>query len=554
MRIVKIVFAALLLLAMALVLVWGTFYYLIWPKPEIVGLVPGAPMAYIAASNLSDILPAVRESDFAARVMRSSLWESLRSSGLWRQMGKRRQMWERQMKVEIEPKMILQLVQKDALLALYREQGKWDFLLISEVGLLTRINVTSGSTKRALASQYEFATEKYRGVDLVTVAVPGRSFSYGFIGRAGLLSTDTSLLKKAIDVHRGSGLGLTTTPEFRELVAGFPLSGVSFYVDAAEISKGTPVLRSAHLGHLTPVAQGISKWACVGSSHNGNLRIDQSIISIRNEASSNRPPDSVGLTDNGLAVPANCMAFMLHEGMKPDFLLKLLEAGAQYAAPVSIPGLEVVRDRLLPVLHGGVALAILEPNVKEYQLLPPVALFFKVKDGKLAQTALKEIEGSSETGGGQLEFTEIKHENIPINYTRLPIGMGMSLDAGYTLIGNDLLVVATDKSALKAAVDVSLGKRQSLMTDEHYASVLAPIAEAAEGRAFVNVKSAAAIIKQAAKLYALRAMVAGESEAERVATMLYQNAFIMEAWHGMGAAFGSDSGRAHLKLVLDAGY
>ena len=101
MRIVKIVFAALLLLAMALVLVWGAFYYLIWPKPEVAGLVPGAPVAYIAASNLSEILPAVKESDFAARVTRSPLWKDLRSSGLWRQIGRRKQAWERQITLSL---------------------------------------------------------------------------------------------------------------------------------------------------------------------------------------------------------------------------------------------------------------------------------------------------------------------------------------------------------------------------------------------------------------------------------------------------------------------
>jgi hypothetical protein len=38
-----------------------------------------------------------------------------------------------------------------------------------------------------------------------------------------------------------------------------------------------------------------------------------------------------------------------------------------------------------------------------------------------------------------------------------------------------------------------------------------------------------------------------------MATMLYQNAFLLESWKYMGATFSSDDGRVNVKLVLDAG-
>jgi hypothetical protein len=178
--------------------------------------------------------------------------------------------------------------------------------------------------------------------------------------------------------------------------------------------------------------------------------------------------------------------------------------------------------------------------------------FLWLKNKVAAQTALEGFNGSLKAGRRQLIFTEIRHEDVPINYTRLPIGMGMSLDAGYAFIGSDLLVIATDTSALKAAIDVTLGKRGSLMEDEQYASVLAPIAGPSSGRAFVNVRSIATMTKQAAKLYAWRAKIAGEGEAERIATMLYQNVFTLEAWHVMGAAFNSDYGKTNVKLILNS--
>ena len=236
---------------------------------------------------------------------------------------------------------------------------------------------------------------------------------------------------------------------------------------------------------------------------------------------------------------------MLYGTLKPDTLFEMLKA-------VVGSDLDVVRDKLLPALGSGTAVAVLEPNIEELQLLPPVMSFFWVRDRVAAQTALEGLKSSLKVGRRQLEFVEIKYEGIAINYARLPIGMGMSIDIGYTLIGDDLLVVATDTSALRAAIDVALSKRQSLIESEQYANVLTPIAEAADGRIFMNIRSAATMTKQAARLYAWRAKLAGQHQAERIATMLYQNAFTLEAWHYMGATFNSDSSKTNVKMMLDS--
>ena len=128
----------------------------------------------------------------------------------------------------------------------------------------------------------------------------------------------------------------------------------------------------------------------------------------------------------------------------------------------------------------------------------------------------------------------------------------MSLDAGYAMIGNDVLVIASDTSALESAVDVSLNKQQSLMKDTRYGGVLSPIIEASQGQIFMDIGSASAMTKQAGKLYAWRAKLAGEREAERIATMLYQNVFILDAWRYMGMTFESDGDRASVRMILNA--
>ena len=558
-RILKITLIALLSLAAAVVVAWCVITYLIWPKPEIRELVPATPLAYIAASGLDEALLDVQESEFVSRVARSPFWKRLKSSRSWRQMRNQKRAWEKQMKASISPKGIIQLVEKDAILAFYGEKGRLDFLLVSEVSIVTRMNIKSGTTEKSLSEVYEFTKEKYRGAELITLAVPGLKLSYGFIGRVGMLSTDVSLLKKCVDLRKGTGEGMAAAPEYKKLAADMPGSEISIHIHAEQIraagdhplvsSLTAGVKADPWLNYLTPIAQHVDTWVGAGSRQHGDLVFDMRTgynsptSSEGDDAPVHHPHNLDDLIDDELPVPADSMLFAAYEMLELDVLFETLSmiTGSNFG---------MISDKLMPVLHKGAAVAILEPNIKELQLLPPVIIFFQLKDKTAAQAILKDLSESMGFRGRQLKFTDMEHDSVLITCARVPIGMGMSIDAGYTFIGDDLMVIATDTSALEAAIDVSLGKRPSLMRDERYVSVLNPIIEASEGRVFMNIKSAAAITKQAGKLYAWRCKLAGEREAEQIATMLYQNVFILEAWQFMGMAFGSEDGRAGIKMIL----
>lgn len=556
-KIIKIVLISLLSLIVAVVLVWCVMYYLVWPKPRISGLIPGEPLAYITVSNLSETLPVAEESEFVERVAKSPLWKDIKSSGLWRQIKGQKTAWEKQTKARLSPAGILRLVEKDALLAIYKEQGRWGFLLLSEVGLLTRMNIMSGGTEEMMKSLHEFSKEKYRGVKLMTVKGSGWEFSYGFVGRVGLLSLDKSLLKKAVDAHKEKDQGLAAMSGFKELFADPPGSpDVSLYVNVAKIrdtvdfSALTPLMDAAkanpRAGRLVSVAQQTGTLTGVGLNKNGNLRLDMRMSRVGTDPVSSKKDDNSAETDgwiDDLTVPDDCLIFALHETLGPQLLYDMLGVFVDLDS-------DVIGDKLLPALHSGMAVAVLKPKAGDLQLLPLLTVLFRVKDRAMAESALKALEGSMKTKSRQLIFNEAEYENISIRYARVPMLMAMSLDAGYTLIGDDLLVVATDTSALEMAIDVFSGKRQSLMKDENYVSVLSPIEKASDGRIFVNIGSATPVIKQAAMLYALRAKFMGEARAAKIATALQQNVSILEAWRYIGATFDSSGDRIDMKLVL----
>jgi hypothetical protein len=515
MKVIRIILTIFLILAVAFVILLGVSHYLIWPKPEVLSLVPGKPLAYIAASDLDKTISAVEKSEFVKQVAKSPLWSDIKSSRLGRQAHLQKLAWDIYWENYIggDPLKlddILQLVKRDALLAFY---GGTDFLLISAVDLLTSVKIL------------------------------GQEFSYGFVGRVGLLGSSKSLLKAAIDIHKDSVQGLAAEPDFRELTVDMPRSNLSFYMNVARSFEAYPRAKAdPRIGYLVPIAEHVNAYAGVVSGEGGNIRFDiraSHTPSLQHVAGGNPSGDDV-------FVPASSMVFASSHIVDPGFSFEALRASLGV-------DLRVVESKLAPVLSDGMTVAVLEPKVKEFQLFPPAMLFLRVKDRTAAETTLEDIKNSLNIGGKQLEFTQETYENIPINLTKLPIGMGISLDAGYTLIGDDLLVLATDAQALKAVVDVSLKKQPSLIEEKQYTDVLAPILDGSDGQVFMNLVSVAAITKQAARLYALRSKLVGDRESEQMATMLYQNAFLLESWKYMGVTLNSDDGRVNVKLVLDAG-
>lgn len=557
-KIIKIILITLLSLAALTVIAWGVITYLLWPKPELVELVPGTPLAYIAASDIGGTLLAARDSEFADRLAKSPIWKSQLSRYL-RKMKKQGSSWEKQTKLSIDTKGIVQLVGKDAILAFYGDEKKLDFLLISEVGTLTRMNIKWGNAEKDLAEVYKLTKEKYKGAEFITLEIPEIKFSYGFIGRAGLLSTDVALLRKCVDLHKGIGQGMVATSEFKKLAADLPKSDISFQVNMAKIQDAadhpiiSPLMARVKadpmFSYLTPLTEGDDTWAGSMTYLNGDLTLDLRTSYTPPKQSSGLPiSHATGMDDlanHDLPVPAECLFFGLYEMLDVGILFEMIES-------LTGTDLDAAKDKLLPSFHLGAAAAVLKPNIEELQLLPPIMIIFQLKDKAVAQAALADLDGSITVRGRQLKFTEKKHADAKIMYTRIPIGMGLSLEAGYTFIGDDLLVLATDTSALEAAIDVSLNKEPSLMKDDYYASTITPMAAGKEGRLFLDIVSTAEITRKAGKLYAWRAKFAGDREGEQIATLLNENIFILEAWRYMGMTFESEDGRTSVKMVLNS--
>ena len=124
MKIVKIILLILISLLIAVALAWCVITYLVWPKPELMDLVPEKPLVYITASDFEDNIWKAQESEFVKRFARSPFWNGFKSSGQWNLLKRQWEAWEKQMNASINPKGVIHLVGKDAILAGFQFMNK----------------------------------------------------------------------------------------------------------------------------------------------------------------------------------------------------------------------------------------------------------------------------------------------------------------------------------------------------------------------------------------------------------------------------------------------
>jgi hypothetical protein len=189
----------------------------------------------------------------------------------------------------------------------------------------------------------------------------------------------------------------------------------------------------------------------------------------------------------------------------------------------------------------------LSPNTSEYQILPPLLFFMRVRNKDIAETALNDYKKFMNIQDPQMEFNETLYNGTKISYLSYLPGVSLPIGIGYAFIKSDILVMATDMSALKAVVDVSNGKAQSITKQTQYLSVMN---SDSNNVVFMKLKELAPVVEQVAKLYLYQSMLTGKRSAEKLALTAADNAFVLESWNYLGTVWASDEGKLSLKFTL----
>jgi hypothetical protein len=174
----------------------------------------------------------------------------------------------------------------------------------------------------------------------------------------------------------------------------------------------------------------------------------------------------------------------------------------------------------------------------------------RVRNNIIAETALNDFKTSLKMQNQQIEFSETLYDGVRINYLSYLPGVSLPVGIGYAFIQSDLLVLATDMSALKSMVDVLNGKTRSIIEQTQYLNVMTPIGGTSDKVVYIKLKELYPIVEQVAKLYLYQSMITGNRKAERLAVTLADNAFILESWNYLGTVWTSDEDKMNLKITL----
>jgi len=517
---------------------WLIISNIVFPVPDMLNLVPNNVMGYFDVYNSGNVLSDIVKSELVRRLIQSPWWNSFKSTGLWNEVSNELGGFQQ---LGIDQNLIFRLIGTHSIVAFYLDsdlgQPKIKYILISELDIFTRLTMSFGQIEKFISPEYTVTKAKYNGKAIITIKSPEETYSYAFIGRAGILSNDESLIKKSLDTYRNDEDRLSAKTDFKQAKLGLPISDVSFYLNTARLLDSSKLLeRYGFNPQNVSLIRDSNMMLSAVSREAGKTRLN-TVLYQKNGLSKE------SAKSKNLPFPEDCLTLITHRPLDPKIIFKWMAKNiSQTFATIS--------DGISPTIRGSIAEAVVAPKSNSNQLLPSVLLYMQVRNRTIAETALYGLKNTLRLQDSQLKFTETTYKNAKITYSSYIPGVNFPIGIGYVFIKDDVLLLATDESSMQEVLDVLSGNARPLSSQNQYMNVMAPIGGLADEMAFINLREMSPILEQVSRLYLFQGMLTGSRSGERVATILADNSFIMGSWDYLGAVWNSENDNTDIKLVL----
>jgi hypothetical protein len=519
---------------------WLIIYYLVFPMPNMLDLTPNNVMGYLDIYNSEKVLSDIQRSELVKRVAESPWWNSFKSTSLWNELNNELGNFQQ---LGIDQSIIFRLIGTHSIVGFKLDselsQPKINYILISELDILTRLVLSLGQIERFLSpSEYTIIKEKYNGKKIISIKSADQTYYYAFVGRAGIISNDESLIKKSLDIHKNIERGVSSMPAFRKIKSDLSLSDISFYVNTAKLVESSKLLeRYGFYPQNISVIKNSDMALGVVSHSLDEFRLN-GVISYQKD----NLKKSAKSSDN-LLFPSNCLALITHKSFNPKIIFKWMEKNVS-------PTFAVIGNGILPAIRESIAEAIIAPKNAESQVLPSFLLFMRVTNRTIAETALYNLKNTLKLQDGQFDFTETNYRNNKIYYSSYIPGVSFPIGIGYVFVKDDILLIATDEPSIKEFLDVLNGKAPSLTEQNQYKIAMPSNIGASDDIIFINLWEMAPIIEQLSRLYLFQGMITGKRSGDRIAGILADNVFIMRSWHYLGGAWNSEADKINIRLIF----
>ena len=328
---------------------------------------------------------------------------------------------------------------KEAILGVYKRNGKISFLLVSALGAQQKLEIATLTATGPVNPKYKRLKENYRKLDINTITGYPEDFSYAFIGRIGLLATDKSLIQDTIDIYAERKQGFTTLAATGNYLGKqYDTAHNTIYVSPAKL---TEVVRFDQ--PLKSLLQGIDVWTFSNRYEDGVIYSQHRMI--RNTDSQTRHPPRP--TDEKLFSILPTTTTLLIANSDAD----LTELWQQVKANLSLKYQRSEID-LSRHLEDRAALALFPSPVGFPALVPPMLLIFPIQDRANLEAALTELKRTKITRKGKpLRFpAPIKHQGVELQPIQLQFGLIFNLNGGYALLDN-YWVIGTPLNGVESA-------------------------------------------------------------------------------------------------------
>jgi hypothetical protein len=508
--------------------------------PNMLDLTPNNVMGYLDIYNSEKVLSDIQRSELVKRVAESPWWNSFKSTSLWNELNNELGNFQQ---LGIDQSIIFRLIGTHSIVGFKLDselsQPKINYILISELDILTRLVLSLGQIERFLSpSEYTIIKEKYNGKKIISIKSADQTYYYAFVGRAGIISNDESLIKKSLDIHKNIERGVSSMPAFRKIKSDLSLSDISFYVNTAKLVESSKLLeRYGFYPQNISVIKNSDMALGVVSHSLDEFRLN-GVISYQKD----NLKKSAKSSDN-LLFPSNCLALITHKSFNPKIIFKWMEKNVS-------PTFAVIGNGILPAIRESIAEAIIAPKNAESQVLPSFLLFMRVTNRTIAETALYNLKNTLKLQDGQFDFTETNYRNNKIYYSSYIPGVSFPIGIGYVFVKDDILLIATDEPSIKEFLDVLNGKAPSLTEQNQYKIAMPSNIGASDDIIFINLWEMAPIIEQLSRLYLFQGMITGKRSGDRIAGILADNVFIMRSWHYLGGAWNSEADKINIRLIF----
>ena len=371
-----------------------------------------------------------------------------------------KQQWELEMGGKLDLNRVRGYLGEEAILGVYKRDGKVSFLLISALGAQQKLEIATLTATAPINPKYKRLKENYGKLEINTITGYPQDFSYAFIGKIGLLATDKSLIQDTADIYVNQKQGFTASrsegSDKSELAATGDHLGEQYdnarntiYINPAKLTEVVKFDQP-----LKSLLQGIDVWTFSNRYEAGVIYSQHRMIRHTDSQSrqSPRPADEKLFS----ILPETTTLLIANSDAN------LTELWGQVKANLSLKyqrnGIDLSHH-----LEAGAALALLPSPAGFPALVPPMLLICPIRDRANLEAALTKLKQIKITRKGKpLRFlTPIRHQGIELQPIQLQFGLIFGLKGGYALL-DDYWVIGTTPGGVESAIHAFTGQVNAL--------------------------------------------------------------------------------------------